>query len=310
MTRGVLRRNHGGAVSRTSNVSGSMVGSKQAALNARRLLPAVSLAVLIGSLLSLVWLYAAGLRDPRYLDGWILAGAMAFQIGFHATIKMGRLSPRSFRAWRRLHILTGYFLVAAFASHCDFSLPDSAFEWAMWLMFVLITLSGVFGTYLEWSLKSKGGVGEGITCDRIPALRSALARNMQTIMAGTPEQAPTLPLPGLPHDDWIADLYSAHLREFFRAPRNSAAHLIGSTRPLRQLTDEIDRLAPFVDHGGKQKLDAIKALVVEKDRLDFAQANLGLSKAWLFIHVPATYAMIVLACVHIITVYAFTSGGW
>ena len=50
--------------------------------------------------------------------------------------------------------------------------------------------------------------------------------------------------------------------------------------------------------------------MVEKDRLDFARVYLGLTRAWLFVHVPVTYALIVLTLVHIIVVYAYSSGLW
>ena len=90
------------------------------------------------------------------------------------------------------------------------------------------------------------------------------------------------------------DLYTNHLRDFFQGPRNFTAHLIGSQRPLKRLTDEIDNLSSYVDQQSQEKLAAIKNLVVEKDRLDFARVYLGLTKGWLFVHVPVTYALMVL----------------
>jgi hypothetical protein len=106
------------------------------------------------------------------------------------------------------------------------------------------------------------------------------------------------------------DLYTNRLRHFFQGPRNFAAHLIGSQRPLKQLTDEIDNLSSYVDWESKERLAAIKNLVVEKDRLDFARVYLGLTKGWLFVHVPVTYALIVLTVLHVLVVYAFSSGAW
>ena len=43
----------------------------------------------------LVWIYGNGLRDPRYLDGWVLAGGMSFQLAFHIAIKTASLPPKS-----------------------------------------------------------------------------------------------------------------------------------------------------------------------------------------------------------------------
>ena len=120
----------------------------------------------------LVWIYGNGLRDPRYLDGWVLAGGMSLQLYFHIAIKTARQSPKSAMRWRKIHIFLGYLLIAAFISHSDFSLPDTGFEWALWAGFVLVTLSGIFGTYLAWSLQAKRGIDERVGYDRIPTRRA------------------------------------------------------------------------------------------------------------------------------------------
>ena len=268
------------------------------------------IAAISAGLFWLVWIYGSGLRDARYLDGWVLAGGMSVQLYFHIAIKAAQLSPKSAVRWRKFHIFLGYLLVAAFISHSDFSLPDTGFEWALWTGFVLVTLSGIFGAYLAWSLKAKGRIDEGVSYDRIPTLCAQLARDVRAAVAETDPAAAQIPLPGIPHGAWIMDLYANHLRNFFEGPRNLTAHLIGSQRPLQRLTDEIDNLSHYVDQQSREKLATIKLLVVEKDRLDFARVYLGLNKAWLFVHVPFTYALTVLAVLHVLVVYAFSSGAW
>jgi hypothetical protein len=263
-----------------------------------------------GGLFWLVWIYGNALRDPRFLDGWLLAGGAIFQLCFHIAIKTTRLSPKSALRWRKIHIFLGYLLVAAFISHTDFSLPDTAFELALWAAFVLVTLSGIFGTYLAWSLQAKRGIDERVRYDRIPARRAELARELEAVVAKTDPAAAAISLPAPPYDAWITDLYTTHLRDFFQEQRNFTAHLIGSQRPLKRLTDEIDNLSSYVDQYSQEKLAAIKNLVVEKDRLDFARVYLGLTKGWLFVHVPATYALMVLMALHVLVVYSFSSGTW
>lgn len=271
---------------------------------------AVVVAAISFGFLWLVWIYGNGLRDPRYLDGWVLAGGMSLQIGFHIAIKTAKLTPASAMRWRKFHVFLGYLLIAAFISHSDFSLPDTGFEWALWMGFLLVTLSGVIGTYLGWSLKAKRLVDDDINHDRIPTLRAELARNVEATVADSDPSAATIGLPKLPHESWITDLYANHLRDFFAGQRNVFAHLIGSQHPLKRLIDEIDSLSRYVDKPSQEKLAAIKILVVEKDRLDFAGVYLWLTKCWLFVHVPVTYALIVLSAVHIVVVYAFSSGAW
>lgn len=270
----------------------------------------LSIAAISGGLFLLVWLYASGLRDPRYLDGWILAAGMSLQVSFHIAIKTSRLAPKSAARWKKVHIFVGYLLVAAFVSHSDFSLPDTAFEWLLWLGFVVVTLSGVFGSYLSWSLQVKRRIDPAVTYDSIPLRRAELARSVQTAVAEADPNASMLPLPGLPHDAWIQDLHANHLRDFFQGPRNYATHIIGSRSALQKLIDEIDSLTRYVDQQSRDKLAEIKNLVIEKDALDFAHVFLGLTRAWLFVHVPATYALLVLTVLHVLVVYAFSSGVW
>ncbi|MDP1702498.1 MAG: hypothetical protein Q8L53_16275 [Aestuariivirga sp.] len=267
------------------------------------------IAAISGGLFWLVWIYGHGLRDPRYLDGWVLAGGMALQLSFHIA-KTASLSLKSAMRWRRVHIFAGYLVVAAFISHSDFSLPDTGFEWALWTSFVLVTLSGILGTYLVWSQRAKGRIDEAVSYERIPILRAELKRAFLAAVteSGPPDAA--INLPGLPYDAWIKDLCTTHLEDFFKGPRNFTAHLIGSQRPLKRLTDAIDTLSRYVDQQSQAKLATIKNLVVEKDRLDFTRVSLGLTRGWLFVHVPVTYALIVLTVAHILVVYAYSSGVW
>ena len=256
----------------------------------------------------LVVIYGNGLRDPRYLDGWVLAGGMGLQLVFHIVRKTSRLSPKAMMLWRRIHIYLGYLLIVVFALHSDFSLPDTNFEWALWAGFVLVTLTGIFGTYLAWALRAMGRIDEGVGYHRIPDRRAELARDLQVLVEDADPYAPALDLPALPHDAWIADLYATRLRDFFEKRRNFVAHIVGSRRPVSRLTGEIDDLSRYVDQRAQSKLAAVRQLVIDKDRLDCACVYLGLTRAWLLVHVPVTYLLIVLTVLHVIVVYAFSSG--
>jgi hypothetical protein len=289
---------------------GSIGGRVRAAYLQRRTVQGLLIAVISLGLLWLVWIYGNALRDPRYLDGWVLAGGAIFQLLFHVASKTALLSAKSVMRWRKLHIFLGYLLIAAFISHTDFSLPDTGFEWALWTAFVLVTLSGIFGTYLAWSLQAKRGIEERVRYDLIPARRADLAREVQATVTKTDPVAAAIGLPAAPHDAWIMDLYTNHLRDFFEAQHNFSAHLVGSQRPVKRLIDEIDHLSIYVDQSSQKKLAAIKNLVVEKDRLDFARVYLGLTKGWLFVHVPVTYALTVLMVLHVLVAYSYSSGAW
>jgi len=293
---------------RTSDAPIGGLGSGSARYLTGQTVQGLLIAAISGGLFWLVWLYGNGLRDARYLDGWVLAGGMGLQLYFHIAIKTASLSPKAASRWRKIHIFIGYLLIAVFISHSDFSLPDTAFEWALWAGFVLVTLSGILGTYLAWAVKAKHGLDD-ISYERIATRRAELARDMHAAVAKSDTSAAAIALPAPPHDAWIRDLYTTRLRDFFQGQRNFAAHLIGSQRPLKRLTDEIDNLSRYVDQRSQEKLAAIKSMVIEKDRLDFARVYLGLAKGWPLVHVPVTYALIVLTVLHVLVVYAFSSGG-
>jgi len=285
-------------------------GLRHSGLSIKPLVQAAIIAALSAALFGVVWLYSSGLRDARYLDGWLLASGMILQIYFHVAVRTAALSPKAVARWRAVHIFTGYVLIAAFLSHANVTLPDTAFEWALWMGFWLVAVSGVFGTYLSWSLKSRHGIGPGFNFDRIPSRREEIAK--EVIAAITKNSAPDhdLPLPDLPYDVWILDLHANHLHDFLQAPRHFTAHLLGASNPAQRLIDEIDMLARFVDPSRQEKLASIKDLVIEKDQLDFARAYLILTKGWLFVHVPVTYALIVISMLHVVVVYAYASGAW
>lgn len=269
----------------------------------------VLFAILSSGTFWLVGIYGDGLRDPRYLDGWILGAGMAVQLYFHIAIKTAKLTPKVMARWRGIHIFVGYLLIAAFLSHSNFSLPDTGFEWALWLGFMLVTLSGLFGAYLSWSLREKGTIDDRMRYADIPARRADLARDVHALVVA-PSSTDGSALPAPPYDAWIMELYAAHLRNFFEGGQNISTHLTGSKRELQLLTDEIDKLSRYVDFEHQERLAAIRSLVLEKDRLDFARVHLALSRSWLFVHVPVTYSLVVLTALHVLVVYSFSSGSW
>ena len=73
-------------------------------------------------------------------------------------------------------------MIVVFGFHTGISLPDGLLEWALWLLFVIVVLSGVIGAYLSWSIPSKlKQNSERMIFEGIPALRSELAREVDNL---------------------------------------------------------------------------------------------------------------------------------
>ncbi len=260
-------------------------------------------------LLYLVWVYKTALRDSNFFDGWLLASAIVLQIWFHARRSLLTGSSQSNKRWLWIHIFTGYVILALFLSHTNFSLPDSIHEWAMWLSLVLVSLSGIFGTYLRWGTQAKLRGQDELSPERAKKRRAELAATARKL-SKSEQDAPELPLPTAPYQAWLEDFYATTLRPFLERPQNFFSHMVGSQRHIKRMLEEIEGLNHYLNQDGRVKLNTMKQLVLEKDRLDFALVQMRLSKIWLLVHLPLTYGLFVLAVLHVIVVYAFASGVW
>jgi hypothetical protein len=274
-----------------------------------KLLYAGSLLAVAFVLLYIVWTYESALRDGNFFDGWLLATAIGMQIWFHARRKVVSTSANSNKRWMAIHIFNGYVILALLLSHANFGLPDSVYEWAMWLCLVLISLSGIFGTYLKWGAQAKLRGQDEISPERALKRRKEIAIAVQNL-ARKDDDTLQLPLPATPYQAWLEDFYVATLRPFFERPQNYVGHMVGSQRHIKKILQEIEGLDRYLNQDGREKLYAMKQLVLEKDRLDFALVQMQLSKVWLLVHLPLSYGLVVLIVFHIIIVYSFASGVW
>jgi len=248
----------------------------------------------------IVWLYGAALRDVQFFDGWVLLAGIALLVLFNVRKKLPMLPLGRAALWMQFHLYIGYFVVAVFLLHTKLSLPTGVLEWALWSMFIIVALSGVIGTYLSRTIPARlEQHSERVIFERIPAFRVGLAEEVEALAIDsvTQDGSPT-----------ISNLYINTLHEFFQRPRNLWLHLRSSRRPMQRIHGEIDNLTQYLDDAGKIRLAKIKNLVQAKDNLDYHYAHQGVLKAWLFVHIPATYGLIVLIIAHVAIVYAYSSG--
>ena len=99
--------------------------------------------------------------------------------------------------------------------------------------------------------------------------------------------------------------YADRLHHYFSAPRHLFRHLVSSDRPQAALRADIDLIDRYLNEAGHAALDQLRVLVQKKDDLDFQYALQLAMKAWLLVHVPLTYSLLLLALLHAILVHAF-----
>ncbi len=256
--------------------------------------------IAVAAAYTLIVLWDISLRDPRYFDGWLLFALMGLQFTYH--VRRGNIG-RSLAAasrWMKLHIYAGYLVVAVFLIHTDFALPDSLIEWVLWALFMAVGVSGVIGAYFSATIPGRLELqAQGIEFDAIPQERDRLAREVHQLINNTANH---------PNMQVLTEFYVSTLYDFFDKPRDVLRHMQYSTRPLARLTRKLDGLEKYLDPDGRQILQVVRRLVVSKSYLDFQYAQQLLLQAWLFVHVPATYGLIAVTVLHVIHVYAFTTG--
>ena len=103
----------------------------------------------------------------------------------------------------------------------------------------------------------------------------------------------------------IADFYGSRLAHYFAAPRNMRLHLQGSRRATFARQTDIDIMTRYLDDQEMVYADRLRRLVERKDQLDYAHALQTVLKVWLFVHIPATYGLILLAMLHLLLAYSF-----
>lgn len=241
------------------------------------------------------------LLDPVFMTGWVLAAAMALQLVLRLKKHMPKLIPGGLPGWTQRHVTVGLFACLTFALHISFSLPETALEWALFTLFITVAASGLVGLYLVNVIPLKlDNDGSAAPIEETPAARARIAAAAVRLAIQSVEQSGSRA---------IVDLYAERLHEYFDRPRHALAHLQGSRRPLKQLVFEIDAAERDDSSYHHDALEELKQLVRSKYALDGRHVHELAFKAWLFVHLPATYALIVVTIFHVCAVYAFTLGG-
>lgn len=235
-----------------------------------------------------------------YATGWLLLGLMLYLTGYNARKKLPFLPLVSSRAWLQAHIYLGLVTGLIFLLHLNWRWPTGWFELVLAALFALVTLSGIFGWWLSRTLpKRLTTAGGEVPFDRIPIIRRALQLEAEKLVLKGIEPAQA---------DTLADFYAARLADFFSGPANFASHLVGSTRPLNNLLGQIAEVDRFVNATEKKTVATLCDLVRQKNSLDFHRTAQIMMKAWLFVHIPLTYGLLVFSFVHVVIVYAFSGG--
>ena len=238
------------------------------------------------------------LQPAAQISGLLLFGVLLVLTAFNARKKLPFLPLWRAATWLRFHVYAGWFSVALFLMHVDFRLPAGGLEVTVAVLFVLVALSGVIGHVLSRVLPARLTVhGENLVFERIPAYRQELRREVEAMVLKAVEAIGSTT---------ISDFYEERLAAYFARPCNCGSHLFGSPKPLHALLERIDALERFLNPAEREVMAEIAERVRAKDNLDFQWYLQGVLKLWLFVHIPLTYGLLILAAAHGMLAWKFT----
>ena len=256
---------------------------------------------LIVALALATWLrsYAGLLHHPQWLSGWLLIGIIIFLALYGVRKKLSMLPIGRSASWLQFHLYVGILSAFLFGEHLDWSLPNGALDWALAILFTSVIASGIIGIYLSRRLpKDLTRRGEEVIFERIPLFRAELRQQAEAIVLHAASDTGS---------STLADFYASRLGQFFEAPRNFLKHVLHIGRPLFEVTNDIHSQFRYLNDTEREYAEKLLVLVERKDELDFHHALQATLKGWLFVHVPLTYSMIIVAVLHIVLVYAFVA---
>jgi hypothetical protein len=193
-------------------------------------------------------------------------------------------------------LLTGVL----FTVHISYRVPSGWFQGILACLYVLVMLSGFFGLFVSRALpKRLAARGGEVLFERIPAIRRDLRERAEALALKSISEVKSAT---------IADFYARELRDFFERQKNIGRHLLEVSSPLNRLLSRIKDLNRYLNEQERAMLDQLVVLVRQKDGLDYHYALQLVLKAWLFVHIPLTYSLLVFTLVHVVLVFAFSGG--
>jgi hypothetical protein len=261
----------------------------------------IALTVVVGMILVTTFaVYDASLYQGAFLTGWVLLAVMVFLALFKVRKMITMLPLGSASSWLQLHVYCGWLVVLIFCEHVGWSIPRGWLELTLAFLFVLVSGSGGVGIGFSRLLPPRlTRRGEEVIFQRIPGFIAELRGEAEVLVLEAAKET---------QSSTITDFYMSRLSYFFDGPHNLLRHVFASQRGLFTMMNEIDNLERYLSPKEKEFAERLRDLVNKKDELDFHYAlNLAL-KAWLLVHVPATYSLFILVALHVVITYAFSGG--
>jgi hypothetical protein len=236
-------------------------------------------------------------RDTALYSGWVLFTLVVVLTLYNARKRLTMLPIGRAAHWLQVHLYVGWLSLLMFMIHLDWSIPNGVLETALAVTYVLVAFTGVFGIFISRLVPrqlTRGG--EEILLERVPAFVARLRSEAEALVITAARETGSSSL---------SDHYADNLAAFFSGPGFHHLNFLTPFHVRFSLETDLDELSRYLAPKERDYLWRLRTLVTKKDEVDHQHALQWIMRAWLLVHVPATYAMLLLAILHLVLAHAF-----
>ncbi len=207
---------------------------------------------------------------------------MALRLG------LGRAQP-----WLQFHIYGGALAALLMFMHTGFRVPHGVLTWWLWLLTIMVTVSGLLGVILQkWIPKIlSSGLAIEVLYERIPELIVELREKANAIIQTCAEP--------------VREFYRKEVAVALARPQPRFIYYIDITGGIHRRIKQFDYLRGLLSGEEKEKLDQLQAFYRTKLEIDAHYTLQRTLRWWLLLHVPLSLAALMLMVIHVLAVWYY-----
>jgi hypothetical protein len=265
----------------------------------RRLVSLIVTAIALAIVWALAYLQEASLGHASYLTGFTTLAALFILILLGMRRRLPVLPLGSMSSWTQVHMYTGIFASGVFLMHVPAVVAGGTFEFALSMLFWVVSLSGFYGVYVSRTVPQRLTAVEGQhRFDQVSTTRQRIGETAKTLLRETNESNAGKVLEKFYHD---------YLKSFFAKPPSLAYVLIPTGNRRRRLLGDMKELDRYLETQSRATAGRFAALVRRRDDLDYQYAMQFRLRVWVAVHATFSIVLTVAAIVHAIIALRFTT---
>lgn len=238
----------------------------------------------------------AFLSETRPFTAWGIGyGVAAAVFMFGAAVWAIRrrtmsLAPGRSQHWVQFHVYGGALALVLMLMHVGFRLPSGHLAWWLYLLTIWVSLSGLFGVFLQKTIPRilASGLSIEVHYNRIPELIQDLKQRAEELVQTSP--------------DAMRDFYHKELAPMMAKPESKAIYYLDITGGIQSRMKQFDYLRRFLSTEEKEKLNQLQSMYEAKLEMDAHYTLQRSLRLWLFFHVPVSIVLLILVGFHLFAV--------